>query len=146
MVDLDLVAPGLLNHVHQLGVSDVLGYADGRGISEPLTNDVSGFDGLINVVDVPTAELVVGIDGVVFVVGVDGGRCVVGADRGVVGVEVVVGDVGFIGRVIHDGLIVVLNGDGGSFGVELRSSVDAILTLKVSSNGRVLVAMDSFCF
>ena len=43
-------------------------------------------------------------------------------DRGVVGVEVVVGDVGFIGRVVHDGLIVILDGDGGSFG-ELREVV-----------------------
>ena len=42
---------------------------------------------------------------------------VVRADRGVVGVVVVVGDVGFIGRVVHDGLIVILDGDGGSFGV-----------------------------
>ena len=70
-----------------------------------------------------SSELVVGIDGVVFLVGVNGGRGVVGVDRCAVGVEVVVGDVGFIGRVVHDSLIVVLDGDGGSFGVELREVV-----------------------
>ena len=84
--------------------------------------------------------LVVGIDGVVLVVGVDRGRGVIGSDSGVIGIKVVVGDVSFIGRVVHDGLIVILNGDGGSFGVELRKVVGGCnfdLEGLIRFNGRV---------
>ena len=44
--------------------------------------------------------------------------CVAGVDRCVVGVVVVVGD-GHISRVVHDSLVVILDGDGGSFCIEL---------------------------